>query len=246
MLPNRRHVHHIRQKLQIAALLLPCLAGAAQAQTSANVSVVSEYAARGILLSSGPVAQLRVDHDTDEGWYAGGFVSPATMNARSQAQAIVYAGRARRLSSALAWDAGLMRTVYSRDGESNYHEFYAGLALRRASVHLFYSPSYYGIGRTAYVDLSGAYGLADHLSLAAHAGVLHAFDGLAYAYTGTTGAAGAPVIGSASRNRLDARLLLVTDVGDYTLQGGWQGVWRIYPAATRGAHGLVVSASLHF
>jgi uncharacterized protein (TIGR02001 family) len=60
------------------AFLLAALAAApaALAQTSADLSVVSEYAMRGVSLGRNPAVQLRVDHDFDGGWYAGTFGSP--------------------------------------------------------------------------------------------------------------------------------------------------------------------------
>jgi uncharacterized protein (TIGR02001 family) len=221
-----------RPTITLAALPLLCLAGAAAAQTSANLALVSEYAARGLALSNGPVPQLRVDHDTDSGWYAGGFASPVKLYGRGQGQFIAYAGRAGRLTPDLSWDAGVTRTVFLRDGAWNYHEFYAGMALRRVSARIFYSPAYYGMARSAYLDVSGAYGLADHLSLAAHAGVFHAFEDYAF--------------GATSRNRMDARLVLAASSGDYSLQAGLQRQWNAQFTRVRHARGFVASVSRNF
>src|SRR5437763_694198 len=123
--------HHDRQPSTLAARLLlqlPILmscASPAWGQISADLTVVSEYAARGVALRTRPAAQLRVDHDTDSGWYAGGFASPVTLDGRDQGQLIAYGGRAERLTSTLSWDAGISRTMFLRDGWYDYHEFYA-------------------------------------------------------------------------------------------------------------------------
>lgn len=207
-----------------------CLAGTARAQTSAEVALVSQAVLRGAALGTRPALQLRVDHDTDSGWYAGAFASSATLHERDQGQLVVYGGRAARLTPDLSWDAGASRTVFLRDREYDYHEFYAGLALPRASARLFYSPSFYGNGRSVYLDLSSSYPLADHLRLATHAGWLHAFGD----YYGRT------------PNRLDARLSLAYDSGDYSLQLGLQVQHHAFlPGAVR-ARALTASVSRHF
>src|SRR5689334_9431031 len=66
--------------VRAACLLLACATGPAAAQTSGNLTLVSEYAVRGISLGNGdPALQLRIDHDARDGWYAGGFVSPVVL-----------------------------------------------------------------------------------------------------------------------------------------------------------------------
>jgi uncharacterized protein (TIGR02001 family) len=212
-------------------VLLSC-AAPAQGQTSANLTLVSEYVARGVALTTRPAPQLRVDYDGNKGWYAGGFASTVTLDGRGQGQLIAYGGRAQRLSSTLSWDAGISRTMFLRDGGYGYHEFYAGLVLGRASARLFYSPAYYGAARSAYLDLNQAWPLGERLRLAAHAGLLHPFG---------------EVYGGA-RERLDTRLALATDLGDVSLQLAWQAQWHAYlrGAARARARALSASASLHF
>lgn len=239
MLPNRRHDS---QNFALAAVLLLCLADPARAQTSADLTLVSEYAVRGIALSSQPTIQLRVDRDTDAGWYGGGFASRVTVNDRAQGQFIVYAGRAQRLSSTMSWDVGVMRSLFLRDAALNFHEFYAGLSLQRASVRVFYSPAYYGQMQSAYLDVSSAYPLADHVSLAAHGGLLHAFGDDAHVYGSVYGGS----YERAARNRMDVRLLLAADAGDFSWQAGWQGVWHAYVHGLRRARGVTASVTRHF
>lgn len=222
---------HDHTALALIAILLTGLAGPARCQTSADLTFVSEYAGRGIALDTRPALQLRVEHDGAGGWYGGAFASPVRLEGRAQGQFIVYGGRARQLTPALSWDLGVTRNVFTRDGGRDYHELYAGLALQRASARLFYSPAYYGEGRSLYLDLSGAYPLGDDVRLAAHAGMLHPLGGYE---------------GGEARDGADARIALVFDAGDYTLQAGWQTRWRGYLAEFPRARALTASVSRHF
>jgi uncharacterized protein (TIGR02001 family) len=223
-----------RRLLALTLFILHALTGTARAQTSFDMTVVSQYAARGAALGSGPALQLRVEHDAESprfaGWYVGAFASPATIEGRRQGQLIAYAGRAQRLTSTLSWDAGVTGTAFTRNGgEANYHEFYAGLALQRGAVRLFYSPAYYGEGRSAYLDVNAAYPLTERLHLALHAGLLHLFG----AYPGASGGS-------------DARIALGANVGDVSLEAGWQVKAHAYFDTGRPARALSARASMRF
>jgi uncharacterized protein (TIGR02001 family) len=210
-----------------ACLSLACAAWPAAAQTSGNLSLVSEYAVRGISLGAHPALQLRVDHDAPGGWYLGGFVSPATLGDGSQTGLIAYGGRAGRLPSGLSWDAGVSRASFSRDHEYDYYEVHAGLALDRASARLFLSPAYYGADPSAYLDLNAFQPLGDRLRLTFHAGLMHSFGGDA----GT---------------RADLRLGLAATLGDLTLQLGWQTLLREAGKGPPRARALTGSAGIRF
>jgi uncharacterized protein (TIGR02001 family) len=218
------------------------LARAACAQTSADLTLVSEYSARGISLGPQPALQLRVDHDADGGWSAGAFASPVTLYGRRQGQLFVYGGRALLLTSGLSWDAGISRTIFSHNDHAGYHEFYAGLALERASARLSYSPTYYGAGRSAYLDLNGGIPLGgtplggtplgDRVSLALHAGLLRTFGGGGhYRY---------------ERDRADLRATLAFDTGDWRLQAGLQTLVNAADTEIPRARALVASISRRF
>jgi uncharacterized protein (TIGR02001 family) len=215
-------------------LLLACAACPAAAQTSGNLTLVSEYAVRGISLGAGrPALQLRVDHDAPGGWYAGGFVSSAVLAApgesRRQTELIVYGGRAGRLPSGLSWDAGVSRAAFSRGHEYDYFEFHAGLALDRASVRLFLSPAYYGDERSAYLDLNAFHPLDERIRLTFHAGLLHIFG-----YSGSAG------------NRGDLRLGVAASLGDVSLQLGLQTVLGGEDEGPPRARALFASAGIRF
>ena len=220
MLPDFCH-----KKYSVSLAVLLSLAGSAHGQTSADVTVLSEFAARGVALDTRPVLQLRVEHDFDNGWYGGAFASPVALADKRQGQVTAYAGRAQRIRSTLSWDLGVTSTTYLRDSHLDYHEFYVGLAVDRASARLFYSPAYYGDERSLYLDLNSAYPLDDRFSLAAHAGLLHRFgDG----------------------RLLDLRLALQYDIGDVSLQAGWQIKGNYYLPGSVRARALSVSASRRF
>jgi uncharacterized protein (TIGR02001 family) len=211
------------------------LARAACAQTSADLTLVSEYATRGVSLGPQPALQLRVDHDAEGGWYAGAFASPVTLYDHRQGQLIVYGGRALPLTSGLSWDAGITRTIFLHNNRASYYEFYAGLALERASARLSYAPTYYGTGRTAYLDLNGGIPLGgtplnDRLSLALHAGLLRTF-GNYY---------------REARDRADLRATLAFDTGDWRLQAGWQTLLNAADTEIPRARALVASISRRF
>jgi uncharacterized protein (TIGR02001 family) len=211
-----------------ACLSLACAACPLAAQTSGNLSLVSEYAVRGISLGAGhPAVQLRVDHDAPGGWYVGAFVSPAILGDGRQTEAILYGGRAGRLPSGLSWDAGVSRAAFSRDHEYDYLEFHAGLALDRASVRLFLSPAYYGDDPSAYLDLNAFHPLGERLRLTFHAGLMHTF-------------------GYEASNRADLRVGLAATLGDFSLQLGWQTLLREAGGRAPRARSLTGSAGIRF
>lgn len=230
---DRRRDHHPRPLAGALLLAGAALAWpqAAAAQTSASLSLASSYDARGIAMSRQPVVQLRVDHDADDGWYAGGFASPVNLGpGAAQGELVAYAGRARQLASGLSWDAGVSQTLFLRDGRYDYREFYLGLASDHASARIFLSPAYYGEGRSAYLDLNGFHRLSDRLRLSAHAGLLHAFD----AYR------------EAARDRVDVRVALTLDLDEWQLQAGLQTLLHAGDDRVARAHALSASAALRF
>lgn len=188
--------------LPLAGALLLALPSLAWAQTSGSLILASSYEARGVLLSNQPVVQLRVEHDLDNGWYAGGFASPVMLGgSATQAELIVYAGRAQRFNSGLSWDAGASRTLFLRDDDYGYTELYAGVALDRASARLFLSPDYFGM-RSAYLDLNAFHPLGERFRLVGHAGLRHAFGSYH----------------SGSRDNLDLRVGVAYDLGRWSAQ----------------------------
>jgi uncharacterized protein (TIGR02001 family) len=232
---DRRNDSRISSLASITSLALACAACPAAAQTSGNLTLVSEYAVRGISLGDGdPALQLRLDHDAPGGWYVGGFVSPVVLAVpgehRRQTALIVYGGRAGRLPSGMTWDAGVSRAAFTRAHEYDYLEFHAGVALDRASARLFLSPAYYGQDPSAYLDLNAFHPLDDRVRLTFHAGLLHSF-------------------GDAHRQaelRADLRVGVAATLDDWTLQLGLQTLLREAGGGPPRARALTGSAGIRF
>jgi uncharacterized protein (TIGR02001 family) len=221
----------IRGARACACLCLACAGVPAAAQTSGSLGLVSEYVVRGISLSAGhPALQLRIDRDMADGWYLGGFASPAKLGDERQAELILYGGRAGLLPSGMSWDVGVHRATFLRDHHYDYLEFHAGLALDRASVRLFLSPAYYGEQGTAYLDLNAFEPLDERWRLTFHAGTLHAFGG----YPG------------GGNGRIDLRLGVAAAFGDWSVEAGWQTVLRTQANGPPRARGLSGSAAIRF
>ena len=217
----------------LVPLFLLLLTGAqAQAQTGFTATFASEYSLRGLSLSDGrAVPQLRIDHDTNNGWYGGAFGSRVALRERpARAILMAYGGYARRLPGGLGWDAGFSRSVFLRDARYNYTEFYAGINADRLGARLSLSPDFYGAGRTAYAEINGALPLGERVRLSAHAGLLHRFGG-------TSGAA---------RDRIDLRVAFAADIGDASVEVGLQARQRDPGTRTPRARALFASASLGF
>jgi uncharacterized protein (TIGR02001 family) len=179
----------------------------AQAQASISASVTSEYSARGVSLSRGrPAPQLRVDYDGAHGWYGGAMASSVDLpdsDSDAHVQLLAYGGYTGRLSAGLAWEAGALDVAFWPNREYRYHEFYAGLARDGVEGRVYYSPSYYGGGKTAYAELNASWPLREHITLTGHLGVLHSIG---------------PRSEEEARNRLDLRLGVGTQVGNCNFQ----------------------------
>jgi uncharacterized protein (TIGR02001 family) len=210
-------------RFTLAASLLLCSTGPAWCQTSANLSLLSAYTARGVTMDPQPVAQLRIEHDLatqcdagcEAGWYVGAFASPIRLDNRRQAQLVAYAGRSQRISATVTWDVGVTHSRFTRGSRFDYNELHVGLMRGRSSVRLLYSPAYYGEEPSLYLDLNHAWPLGERWTLALHAGTLRPF--------GAKGTNGDTEPASA-----DLRLTLGTQVGAYRLQASWQKTWRPY------------------
>ena len=221
---------------QARSIFLLLLAAAscdpAGAQTSIAATIASEYSLRGLSLSDArAVPQLRIDHDTAGGAYAGLFASRVFLRAsEAQASVIAYGGYARRLVSGFGWDAGVSRSIFVHDARYDYTEVYAGISSDSASARLSLSPDYYGAGRTAYIEVNAFQPLGERLRISGHAGLLRWFAGQ----------------GAAARERADLRVALGTDIGDASIEVGLQARQRDPGLRAPRARALFASASMGF
>ncbi len=210
---------------------------AARAQTSASVSLVSEYSVRGVSLSDrSPAPLFSLAWDSPQGWYAGAFAAAGLRLADRSgvAQLVAYGGYAHRLASGLSWEAGASNTTFRNASEYNYREVYAGLASDRASGRIYLSPSYYGYGgRVVYAELNGFYPVDERIKLIGHIGLLNGLRG--------------PL--AEVRDRVDLRLAIGFDAGACNIQLAWLGSTSIGPGAkdyVRTPRALALSASYSF
>lgn len=211
----------------VLALALLLAAGAAAAQASGSAALVSDYRFRGLSLSDGhPSTQLGLNYDSPGGWYAGAQAAGVNLRERDMVQLTAYGGLARRLVSGWGWEAGASASGFTRSHDSDYMEWYAGLASERTGLRLYYSPRYFGRDvRTAYAEVNGFYPLHDKVRLVAHGGVLRYLPR-------DSDSAGLPA-------RYDGRLGLAAALGDWNVQLAWVA------ASSRGGTGAAYSSSYY-
>jgi uncharacterized protein (TIGR02001 family) len=148
-----------------ALLILTALATAttARAETSASVTVASDYRYRGESLSDQrPVVSLDVAADFANGVYLGASalgVWPAHAGFRALSLQ-EYAGYAHRLGPELTADVGVSNAnyteAYAGRASTSDQELYVGLSGHGVTGRVFYSPNYFGQGySTVYGELSG-------------------------------------------------------------------------------------------
>ena len=148
---------------------------AARAQLSATVSADSDYRFRGVMLSgSGPAIRLTGNIDTPSGWYAGASATQAQLvHDDSYTQLVGYGGYATRVAEGRSWEFGASYAHFIGRSLYDFGEAYIGITSRRWSLHLNYSPDYFGRHvQTAYLDASGHVPLNDLVRLFAHVGLL--------------------------------------------------------------------------
>jgi uncharacterized protein (TIGR02001 family) len=236
-MPQSRHdrvASTLVSALRRGAAILFSLLGAvcaAHAQTNGSIGLASENSLRGLSLSEGkPALQLRIEHEGASGWYAGGFASTVSLpRGYAHGQIVAYAGYAQRSPAGLSWELGASRTAFPGEHRFDYVESFAGVWLERFGARLYFSPSYYGAGHTAYLELSGDYPLGERLRLVAQGGVLRRLE---------------PVSGPSQR--IDLRLGLGADLGDCALQLAWLARQRDPAGRARRARALAASVNYAF
>jgi uncharacterized protein (TIGR02001 family) len=152
--------------------------GQALAQVGGSLAIVSDYRYRGATLSHGRAeAQLHLGIDGADGWYAGGFASGVDLRGEYSAhlQLLAYAGRAARDQAGMAWDGGIIASVFPQAAAYNYLEAYAGFSGAVFSGRLSVSPDYFGGGAaTLYAECNASGDLSHAVRAEMHAGYLHA------------------------------------------------------------------------
>lgn len=161
-------------------LLFPSIASA---QTTARLTVQTDYRLRGFSLSSNePVAIADIGHELGSGFYVNGAGLVVFDDGASLLGGQLNLGYARRLNSAVSVDAGVLRaeytSSYSGGYAAHYTEFYVGAAARGLSLRAYFSPDYFRAGSTTlYGEIEAAIPVDANWRMNVHAGVLHYLDG---------------------------------------------------------------------
>ncbi|MEL7797951.1 TorF family putative porin [Idiomarina loihiensis] len=154
---------------------------AAEFDSSANVTLSSDYVFRGISQTNeDPAIQGGFDLASDSGWYAGVWASNVGFGTGST-EADLYLGYTHQLTNDWAVDFGAIRYLYpSGNGpgaDFNYNEVYTNVSYKSFTISAVYSDDYFGTGVDRFYYLAGdyEYSVSEALSLNAHLG-LNKFD----------------------------------------------------------------------
>lgn len=189
---------HTRNRLRracVACALLGLLGIAdAQAGTTGNVSLTSDYVFRGVSQSNQkPALQGGVEYAADSGAYAGAWgssvswlsdLSTSAAPISNSVELDVYGGYRGKFSEAVSYDVGALYYWYPGDYPSGFNsadtlEVYAGVTVAasdKVSLGAKYSYAatdlfgYVDSDGSGYLDLSANFAVADGWSVGAHAG----------------------------------------------------------------------------
>ena len=150
------------------------------AQVAGSVSVQSDYVVRGYSISADkPAAILNLSYDDPSGVYANGSaIGDLDGNGSPAFQGLIGdIGYARRLTSRVSVDVGLMRTqyyqFYGAKSDVGYTEGYAGVIAHGLAARVYYSPDYYRPGvQAVYGELEGSREVWAKIHLGVHVGYL--------------------------------------------------------------------------
>lgn len=163
--------------------LMAC--GAACAQVSGRVALVSDYRYRGVSLSDRrPAAQASLYWDGARGGYAGALLSSARIATGGDLHAVSYLGIARRMRAGPSWEAGAQFVLHGNPRGDHYRELYLGLASERLGARLYLRPAAFGPqGHAAYLELNAWHPLGERVQLFAHAGQGWQAEGMTRTYS---------------------------------------------------------------
>lgn len=155
-------------------------AGAANAEVSGSVSMVSDYVFRGLSQSEGgPAIQGSLDWSSDM-FYAGAWGSSTDLGVGESMELDLYVG-ATPTTGPVSWDLGLVGYFYpGADDDSAEADYYEGIV--GASMNLTeqfsvggqvaYTPEYFGDGGEGiYYEINGGFAVSDAFSISAAYGV---------------------------------------------------------------------------
>jgi uncharacterized protein (TIGR02001 family) len=162
--------------LRILGFLFYCTA--AFGQTSADVSLLSDYRFRGESLTEGrPAAQASLAYDHANGLFLGALISNVHIEpTASGLSGQFYGGYVRPFADQKSWEVGAVTYVFPHPSVSpnyDYSEIFVGTSINRLGARLYYSRDYFQIGSSAiYSELSAEQPLIEHVALLGHLGYL--------------------------------------------------------------------------
>jgi uncharacterized protein (TIGR02001 family) len=237
---SRAATGNVRRSAAIQSILLAAalpFASPAAAQVGTSVSIFSDDRFRGYSLSGGrPVGILDLSYDAPNGFYAAlsGSVAASRRDGLQPLGVQLNGGYAKRLSSGLTIDFGIIHSNYSRYSSRNagksYTEVYAGLGGKILSARISVSPDYLKPGAwTVYGEVDATVPAGKKLRVTGQVGLLGPLDRRGYS-------------GDTLRPEIDWRLGLARDVGPVTLSVAWTGISRnrdLYQERSYSHHGLI-------
>jgi uncharacterized protein (TIGR02001 family) len=201
-----RHARHRNHLHTVLALCTLFVIGHAQAGSSGNLALTSDYVFRGISQSNQhPALQAGIEQAADNGLYVGAWGSNVSWLADTSSSAApisssleldAYAGWRGTLSPTVSVDVGAQYYAYPGHFPSGFNradtlELYAGVTLaasKRVNLSAKYSLAttdlfgYADSHGSGYLDLSATFAVDEHWSLAAHAGQQWISHNTAFAY----------------------------------------------------------------
>ena len=204
---TRTHARNRTRRARIATVILALLGIAdAQAGTSGNVSLTSDYVFRGVSQSNQePALQGGVEYAADNGFYIGSWgssiswlsdLSSSAAPISSNVELDLYGGYRGKFGEAVSYDVGALYYWYPGDFPSGFNsadtlEIYAGISVAasdKLSLGAKYSHAvtdlfgYTDSSGSGYLDLNATLALDGGWSVAAHAGKQWISHNTAFAY----------------------------------------------------------------
>jgi len=176
------------KKTLIAGAVLAATSTAAMAEISGNVSLLSDYAFRGVSQTDEQMAlQGGLDYAHESGFYLGTWASNVDSSFFNDAQdpqleVDVYAGFSGELANGIGYDLGILHYDYPGSDSSDTDELYISGSMAGFTVSLNYSDELAFLGSTEsawYLAAGYEMSLANDIGLALHIGLSDgdAFDG---------------------------------------------------------------------
>ncbi len=233
---SRRPLLAVANALVVATCA--CAAAPAAGEVGAAISVFTDGRFRGYSISNHhPVAGIDLSYDDPSGAYLAASGSAVLKRGGVHPLALkLNAGYARRLTSGVTLDAGIVHSRYSHywNGAAghSYTELYAGGSWKDLSARFYVSPHYFETrSSTLYGELEGSLNLVGELRLNGHAGALVPLES-------SNGSQTNPVF--------DWKVGLSHQFGRLSAHASWSGRGRLrrYEGTyTRSTNGLVLGVS---